>query len=189
MASTFFSLAYRKLWPFTLNVRYDGLFTIWVRSMSKNLDRHITELQLLKASDPGNEKPVYRRQGFDGISTFSELDAKLGDALRSARQSKKLSRAEISALVGLSEQVYGRYERSSSRMQVSRLIHLSEVLGVSPLGMLFSTAPHLWGKDEDEAHTRYRMMKLLEDLPTETMSQIVTLLETVSILQDTATKS
>jgi len=102
-------------------------------------------------------------------------------------------RAELSTLVGLSEQVYGRYERSSSKMTVSRLIHLSEVLGVSPLTMLFAAAPHLWGDDQQEAESRFRMMKLLEDLPAETLASVVTLLETVAVLQakneDSATAS
>ena len=151
--------------------------------MSKNLDDHIAELGLVKTNDPENEKPVYRREGFDGISTFEELDAKLGEQLRACRQDNDLSRGGMATLVGLSEQVYGRYERSSSKMQVSRLIHLSEILGVSPLGMLFATAPHLWGKDEKEAETRFRMMKLIEELPAETMASIVTLLEAVSVLQ------
>ncbi|KJF70260.1 helix-turn-helix domain-containing protein [Agrobacterium arsenijevicii] len=151
--------------------------------MSKNLESHIEELGLVKTADPENEKPVYRREGLDGISTFEELDSKLGDELRKCRQAKDLSRADLATLVGLSEQVYGRYERSSSKMQVSRLIHLSEILGVSPLGMLFAAAPHLWGQTADEADTRYRIMKLLEDLPAETMASLVTLLETVSVLQ------
>lgn len=156
----------------------------WVKwNMSKNLESHIEELGLLKTVDPENEKPVYRREGFDGISTFEELDAKLGGELRKYRQDKDLSRADLATLVGLSEQVYGRYERSSSKMQVSRLIHLSEILGVSPLGLLFATAPHLWGKTPEEADTRFRMMKLLEELPPATMSSLVKLLESVSVLQ------
>jgi len=152
-------------------------------NMSKSLEDQIADLGLVKTNDPDNEKPVYRREGFDGISTFEELDAKLGEELRNCRQAKDLSRSDVAVLVGLSEQVYGRYERSSSRMQVSRLIHLSEILGVSPLGMLYATAPHLWGATEPEAETRFRMMKLLEELPAETMSSIVSLLEAVSVLQ------
>ncbi|TCM48382.1 helix-turn-helix protein [Rhizobium sp. PP-F2F-G48] len=151
--------------------------------MSKNLDSYIAELSLVKTADPENEKPVYRREGLDGISTFEELDARLGEKLRECRQAKDLSRADLATLVGLSEQVYGRYERSSSRMQVSRLIHLSEILGISPLGMLFAAAPHLWGKTPEEADTRFRMIRLLDELPTDTMASIVTLLETVSVLQ------
>jgi transcriptional regulator with XRE-family HTH domain len=154
--------------------------------MSKKLESHIEELGLVKIADPENEKPVYRREGLDGISTFEELDSKLGAELRRCRQAKDLNRADLATLVGLSEQVYGRYERSSSKMQVSRLIHLSEILGVSPLGLLFSTAPHLWGKTREEADTRFRMMKLLEELPPETMSSIVKLLETVAVLQATS---
>jgi transcriptional regulator with XRE-family HTH domain len=152
--------------------------------MNKNLESHIEELGLVKTVDPENEKPVYRRQIPEGISTFEELDAKLGDMLRKSRKASDLSRADLATLVGLSEQVYGRYERSSSKMLVSRLIHLSEILGVSPLGMLYATAPHLWGKNPEEAETRFRMMKLLEELPPETMSSVVKLLETVSVLQE-----
>ncbi|MBB3237005.1 helix-turn-helix domain-containing protein [Phyllobacterium endophyticum] len=151
--------------------------------MSKVLKEHIAELGLVQTTDPDNEKPVYRRPGFDGIATFGELDDRLGEALRSCRQKQGLSRADIAILVGLSEQVYGRYERNSSKMTVSRLIHLSEVLGASPLSMLFTTAPHLWGKSEMEAESRFRIMKLLEDLPAETMASVTTLLETVAILQ------
>lgn len=151
--------------------------------MNNSLDSHISKRRLVRTIDPDNEKPVYRHDGWSGIATFDELDARLGDALRSCRQDKELSRAELSTLVGLSEQVYGRYERSSSKMTVSRLIHLSEVLGVSPLTMLFAAAPHLWGDDQQEAESRFRMMKLIEDLPAETMASVVTLLETVAVLQ------
>ena len=151
--------------------------------MTKNLETYIGELGLVKTADPENEKELYRRQGFDGIFTFEELDAKLGEELRKCRQAKDLSRAHLATLVGLSEQVYGRYERSSSKMQVSRLIHLSEILGTSPLGLLFAAAPHLWGKTPEEADLRFRMMKLLEELPPDTMASIVKLLETVSVLQ------
>jgi transcriptional regulator with XRE-family HTH domain len=151
--------------------------------MNNSLDSHISKRRLVRTIDPDNEKPVYRHDGWAGIATFDELDARLGDALRSCRQDKELSRAELSTLVGLSEQVYGRYERSSSKMTVSRLIHLSEVLGVSPLTMLFAAAPHLWGDDQQEAQSRFRMMKLIEDLPAETMASVVTLLETVAVLQ------
>lgn len=151
--------------------------------MNKSLDSHISERQLVRTIDPDNEKPVYRHEGWSGIATFDELDARLGNALRSCRRDKGLSRAELSTLVGLSEQVYGRYERSSSKMTVSRLIHLSEVLGVSPLTMLFTAAPHLWGDDQQEAESRFRMMKLIEDLPAETMASVVSLLETVAVLQ------
>ncbi|UXN66207.1 helix-turn-helix transcriptional regulator (plasmid) [Phyllobacterium sp. A18/5-2] len=168
---------------------YDISATFWTWEMSKDLKNHIAELELVETTDPDNEKPVYRRPGFDGIATFGELDNKLGEALRRCRQEEGLSRAEIARLVGLSEQVYGRYERNSSKMTVSRLIHLSEVLGASPLSMLFSTAPHLWGKTEVEAESRFRIMKLLEDLPAETMASVTTLLETIAVLQAKANKT
>jgi transcriptional regulator with XRE-family HTH domain len=151
--------------------------------MMTELESQIAKLGLVKTTDPENEKPVYRREGFDKIATFEELDSKVGEALRKCRQHKKLSRAELSTLVGLSEQVYGRYERNASKMHVSRLIHLSEVLGTSPLGMLYTAAPHLWGATKDEADLRFRMMELLEDLPIETMKSVAALVEKLSDLQ------
>jgi transcriptional regulator with XRE-family HTH domain len=154
--------------------------------MSKNLESHIAELGLAETTDPDNEKPVFRRQGPDGTPTFEELDARLGEALRQSRQEKGLSRADLATLVGLSEQVYGRYERSSSKMQVSRLIHLSEILGVSPLGMLFAAAPHIWGKTQEESEARFRMMKMLDEMPAETVSSVAALLQAVAGLQRSA---
>ncbi|MDW5315945.1 helix-turn-helix transcriptional regulator [Rhizobium sp. PL01] len=151
--------------------------------MSKNLENHIDELGLVKTTDPENEKPVFRREGLSGTSNFEELDAKLGDELRKCRQAKGLSRADVATLVGLSEQVYGRYERSSSKMQVSRLIHLSEILGVSPIGMLFAAAPHLWGKTQEESEARFRMIKMLDEMPAPTMASIAALLQAISVLQ------
>jgi transcriptional regulator with XRE-family HTH domain len=151
--------------------------------MTTELESQIAELGLVKTTDPENEKPVYRRESFDAVSTFEELDSKVGEALRKCRQNKGLSRAELSTLVGLSEQVYGRYERNASKMHVSRLIHLSEVLGTSPLGMLYAAAPHLWGATRDEADLRFRMMELLEELPIETMKSVAVLVEKLADLQ------
>lgn len=150
--------------------------------MVTNLDNYISKTELVQTTDPENEKPLYRRSGFDGISDFSELDTKVGIALRQVRTNKKLSRAELAALVGLTEQVYGRYERNSSKMHVSRLLHLSEVLDISPVELLAPAAPHLWGDTQEEADARCRLIGLIEDLPIETIKSMLTLVETLSAL-------
>jgi transcriptional regulator with XRE-family HTH domain len=154
--------------------------------MATELEKHIAALGLVQTEDPENEKPLYRRTGFEEMSTFEELDLKVGHALRDCRREKGLSRADVATLVGLSEQVYGRYERNASKLHVSRLIHLSEVLSASPLDMLYAAAPHLWGASKEEAEMRFRMMQQLEDLPPDTIKSIAALLEKLSDLHRVA---
>ena len=47
---------------------------------------------------------------------------------------------------GLSTQVFGRYEKAISKLHVTRLVHLSEVLGFHPMELVYAAAPHLFGK-------------------------------------------
>lgn len=150
--------------------------------MVTKLDDYISEIGLVETQDPENEKPLYRQSGFDEISSFADLDTKVGIALRKVRTKKKLSRVEVAALVGLTEQVYGRYERNASKMHVSRLIHLSEVLDISPVELLSFAAPHLWGKTQEEADARVRLIGLIEGLPFDTIKSMLVLLESFSAL-------
>lgn len=154
--------------------------------MTNSLEEYIARRGLLKSTDPENEKPVYRRQGYAGIDAFAELDRKVGEAVRRGRKSRNLSRAELSVLVGLSEQVYGRYERNASKMHVSRLIHLCEMLGASPLAMLYAAAPHLWGETAKESAMRFRMMNVIENLSLETIEPVAAVLEKLTELEKAA---
>jgi transcriptional regulator with XRE-family HTH domain len=151
--------------------------------MTNSLGEYIARRGLLKSIDPENEKPVYRRRGFAGIDEFAELDRKIGEAVRKGRKSKNLSRAELSILVGLSEQVYGRYERNASKMHVSRLIHVCEMLGMSPLTMLYAAAPHLWGETDRESALRFRMINIIETLSLETIEPVAAVLEKLAELE------
>lgn len=42
-------------------------------------------------------------------------------------------------------------ESSSSCIKPARMIHLCEILGSMPMAMLFSAAPHLWGRTPEES--------------------------------------
>lgn len=97
---------------------------------------------------------MYRRPGFDGIETLGEMDAKISAFLRRKREDLGLSRNDLAPMLGLSAPVYGRYERAFSRMTVTRMIHLCELLGFMPIDMLYEAAPHLWGKTPEEAEDR-----------------------------------
>ena len=102
---------------------------------------------MVETTDPEeDDKPLYRRPGFDGIRSFDERDEIIAAFLKQIREDQGISRAELAPLVGLSVPVYGRYERAFSRMTVTRIIHLGELLGFTPMDMLFEAAPHLWGR-------------------------------------------
>ena len=132
---------------------------------------------LVEVNDPEFDRPVFRQSGFDGILTAKEMDEKISAWLKKTREAKGISRADLARLLGLSVSVYGRYERSLSRMTVPRLIHLCEIMGFMPLDMIYDTAPHLWGKTPEEAEDRRTLTKLVEQLPHDTMRDLIRLLK------------
>lgn len=132
---------------------------------------------LVEVTDPEFDRPVFRQSGFDGILTAKEMDEKISTWLKKTREAKGISRADLARLLGLSVSVYGRYERSLSRMTVPRLIHLCEIMGFMPLDMIYDTAPHLWGKTPEEAEDRRTLTKLVEQLPHDTMRDLIRLLK------------
>ena len=146
-------------------------------------DDYATEHSLEKTNDPEMEKPVYRRPGFDGIKTFGELDERLAKYLREAREQAGLTQADFAPLMGLSTPVYGRYERAFSKLHVTRMIHASEVLGFLPMDMIYDAAPHLWGKDEQEAQDRLELYKLITRLPHGAARDLLSLAKQIVDLQ------
>ncbi|MDW9775126.1 helix-turn-helix domain-containing protein [Sinorhizobium meliloti] len=132
---------------------------------------------LVEITDPEFDRPVFRQPGFDGTLTAKEMDEKISAWLKKTREAKGISRADLAHLLGLSVSVYGRYERGSeARMSIPRLIHLCEIMGFTPLDVIFETAPHLWGETLEEAEDRMTLMKLVERLPQDTMRDLIRLL-------------
>ena len=144
---------------------------------------YATAHSLEKTDDPENDKPVYRRSGFDGIKTFGELDEHLAKFLRDAREKAGLTQADFAPLMGLSTPVYGRYERAFSKLHVTRMIHASEVLGFMPMDMIYDAAPHLWGNDKEEAQTRFELCRLIAKLPKGTAQDLLSLVKKMADLQ------
>ncbi|RWX58457.1 hypothetical protein EN780_36690 [Mesorhizobium sp. M4B.F.Ca.ET.089.01.1.1] len=66
-----------------------------------------------------------------------------------------------------------------SKMHVTRLIHLCEILGASPIAMIAETAPHLFGKTRLEAETRAQAIAALEQLPEAMVALLLPLLQTL----------
>lgn len=151
--------------------------------MTTRIENYIRENGLIEGSDPENDKPIYRRAGFDGVVDFEEIDRRVSDVLREARDATGLTHADVAAMLGLHPIAYGRYERAETRLNVSRLIHFSELLDFSPVDLIMAVAPHRYGKNPVAAERRRRLMKIVETLPDDAVESMVSLLEAMSQVQ------
>lgn len=135
--------------------------------MTTKIEKHIEAARLIEVRDPEMENTIHRRRGFEEIVDLGEMDNRLGEALSRARKKRGLTRPELAPLLGLTTQVYGRYERGEAKMHVTRLVHLSELLDFAPWDLIYAAAPHLWGDSQEEAELRFQLMKHVEQLPPE----------------------
>jgi len=62
---------------------------------------------------------------------ITNIDKRIGDALRRFRHSNMLSENELANLVGISQQQISRYERGETKMTVSMLVKILCVFNVS----------------------------------------------------------
>ncbi|UWU19495.1 helix-turn-helix domain-containing protein (plasmid) [Rhizobium sullae] len=86
-------------------------------------------------------------------------------------------------MLGLSDQVCNRYENAVSRLTVSRLLHICEVLQISPVEILYPVVPHLWGEAESEAEVRKSIIDKLELFDGPTLTAILGFLQHLQIKQ------
>lgn len=132
----------------------------------RDLTDYTNAMGLVETTDKEVERPLFRRPGLDGeIASFQELEERLSAFVRQRREDSGLTRAEFASLYGLSTSVYGRYERAFSHLTVGRMIHLCELLGFTPLEMLYAAAPHLYGKTREEAEDRLKLAQLVDGVP------------------------
>ncbi|ARO32545.1 helix-turn-helix domain-containing protein (plasmid) [Rhizobium etli] len=144
-----------------------------------SLKQWINELGLKQVDDPGIDKPVYRKP-FDGrIALSAELEKLISISLREARDKRRLPRSKLAPLLGISEQVYGRYETRVSRLTVSRLIHVCEVLDATPEEIIAPAAPHLWGETETKAMLLLATIVKLRSFDEEILQDVFSLLSRI----------
>ncbi|WP_312887732.1 helix-turn-helix domain-containing protein [Mesorhizobium caraganae] len=145
--------------------------------MVKNTVPYEEKAGLVETSDPEIDKPIFRRSGFAGIDQLGEMDERISAFLLKARRDVGLTREELARLLGLSTQVFGRYEKAISKLHVTRLVHLSEILGFHPMELVYAAAPHLFGKTPEEAEDQIKLAKLIWTLPPSTVSALVHLVD------------
>jgi transcriptional regulator with XRE-family HTH domain len=141
----------------------------------KDDDAYRGKRGLVETTEPDFERPLWRKPGFGGVVSLEDMDRAISDFLREARHKQGLTREQLAELLGISGQVYGRYERAFSKMNVTRLIHLSEILGFKPIEMIYAAAPHLFGKTPKEAENRIRLMRLMSRMRPEAVDSLLTL--------------
>ena len=147
--------------------------------MTTKFDKYVEDKGLVETADPEIDKPIYRCPGFEGSPQLGELDRRISDA----RDNTGLTRAEVAPFLGLHEQVYGRYERNETKMHVTRLIHLSEVLDFSPIDFIMKAAPYRFGKTPAEADKRRKLINVVESLPPDAVESLLALVEAMSKLR------
>ncbi len=150
--------------------------------MTTKTESYIEKTGLVETHDPEIDNPIFRQGGFDAPPQFAEIDLRIGEFLRLERERRGLTRADLAPLVGLTTQVYGRYERGEAKLNVTRLVHLSEILGFSPLALLFVAAPHLWGHSEKEVDVRSQLMGHVERLPIDKAKLLLGIVDAFLVL-------
>lgn len=130
--------------------------------------KYASERGLVPTTEPDyerNGKKVFRAEGFEGIVPLAEIKERIAEVLKYQRDRNDLSQVELAALLGITAQVWGRYERAVSSLEVNRLIVLCEQLNFNPLEMLAHTSPHLFGNSHESAQTRIEIIRLIGGLP------------------------
>lgn len=142
-------------------------------SKTERLAEEIKSRGLVESRETGNNKPVFRKPGFAGVQQFTELEKALASSIKRERKAAGLSRETLAGMVGIAEQVYGRYERAASHLTATRLIHLCELLDIEPIRLLHDVAPHLWGKPKKEADDRTKLALLVRDVPADVLPSLI----------------
>ncbi|RUV71480.1 XRE family transcriptional regulator [Mesorhizobium sp. M5C.F.Ca.IN.020.14.1.1] len=141
-----------------------------------SFEEWISHLGLQQINDPQFDKPVYRKTNFGKLELSAEIEKKISTSLRNARDRRKIPRSKLAPMLGLSDQVYNRYENAISRLTVGRLLHICEVLSISPVEILYPVTPHLWGEDLAEAETRMVIVEKLAKFDGLTLQAILSFL-------------
>ena len=96
------------------------------------LEQWVSYLGLERVVDPDKDHPVYRKRLDGKIIGLRQLDLLVAQRLRDLRTDRQLAQAKVAMLLGVKEATYARYENASSLMTVGRLLHVFEVLDITP---------------------------------------------------------
>lgn len=150
--------------------------------MKSKLEKHLEDKRLVEVKDDDSGRPIFRRPGYEGIVSLTDLEKRVAASLRQAREKNGLTHADVALMLDLHPQVYGRYERGESKLNVTRLVHLSEILDCSPLDVVLAAAPHRFGDTQHEADRRRQLLKIVEALPSDAVDSLLSLVDAMTKL-------
>lgn len=96
------------------------------------LEQWVSDLGLERVDDPSRDHSIYRKRLDGKIIDLKELDLLVARRLRHLRTDRQIAQAKVATLLGVKEATYARYENASSLMTVGRLLHVFEVLDITP---------------------------------------------------------
>lgn len=147
-----------------------------IKDVQTYIDRH----GLVETDNSEAGKPIWRKPGFDGVRSLLEIEEELSRFLRERRDAQNLNREQVGMMVGLHHEIYARHERAGAKLRVTRLLHLAELLGFSPLEAIYAAAPQFFGDSREEAEVKYKLIMRMLDLPAETAQNLLKLVEELS---------
>ncbi|MCA1868472.1 helix-turn-helix transcriptional regulator [Agrobacterium genomosp. 3] len=101
-----------------------------------------------------------------------DLDKRIGAALLELRNDREIFRTQLASRLGMKETGVRRHETGKTKLSVSRLIELCEVLDANPIEILCPVAPHLFGRTDEGAVQMVAMIKILSRLNEEALTSI-----------------
>ena len=134
-------------------------------------------------AEGGVAKTVYRRPRREVVVSTPESEKRMSAFLLATREKNGLSQRDFASLISLTAQVWGRYERAYSSLDVSRLIVISEIFGLQPAELLGAVAPHLFGSSEEGARDRIELFQRIGALPDEVCSNLLQMVKQIERLQ------
>lgn len=143
----------------------------------RDVRAYIEEHGLVETADEESEKSIWRKSGFEGVRSFGEMEQILSRFIREHRDARRLNRAQVGIMVGLHETIFARYERAFSKLHVTRLIHLCEILDCSPIEVVHAAAPHLFGDNRKEADDKMKLILCILDMPASTAASLLAMIE------------
>lgn len=147
-----------------------------IKDVQTYLDKH----GLVETTDSEVDKPIWRKPGFHGVRSLLEMEEELSRFLRERRDALNLNREQVGMMVGLHQEIYARHERAGAKLRVTRLLHLAELLGFSPIDAIYAAAPQFFGNSREEAEVKNKLVKHILDLPAATAQNLLMLVEELS---------
>lgn len=118
------------------------------------LEAWIIRRNLQEVSDADGQGPVHFRAHASALLSISEFEKRVCDSIRGERKKRGLSQRDLAVLLGIDVTTFANLEAALSPASIGMLIHVCEVLCITPTEILAPSASHLWGENATIANLR-----------------------------------